>query len=365
MKKIAVFSNMYPSPEHPTYGIFVKNQVELLRQSGQELDVKAIDDPKGGKVHSLVKYGKWFVGSLTYLMSNRKSLALTHAHYAFPTGLLSLIGKRLFHVPYVVTVHGGDIDKMAKKNARIQSLTKTILGEAAHVITVGERLKQDIVTDFGVAEENVTVMSMGVDRSVFRPLPREEVRAELELPIEQPVIVFIGNLIREKGLLELVQAFECVQKTRPDASLHLIGSAKSETFVTELKQKIDEADLQNVHFEGTKSQPELAKWLAAANVMALPSYHEGFGLVALEAMASGAAVVASDVGGLPYLLSDQAGILVPPREIDGLSKGLLQALSKEYTWNNARRAEVVHDQSYETILQKLLKIYREIERTEK
>lgn len=361
MKKITVFSNMYPSSKHPTYGIFVENQVDLLRKSGRPIDVQVIDDPKGGKVHSLIKYSKWMAGSFAYLVRNRKKIVLTHAHYAFPTGLLSLIGKRLFKLPYVVTVHGGDIDKMAKKSVRIQSLTKTILQEASHVITVGERLKRDVVTDFGVVETNVTVMSMGVDRSVFHPVPRASVRTELGLPAQQSVIVFIGNLIREKGLLELIQAFERVQQAVPDASLHLIGSAKSTSFVTELKQFIKEENLHNIYFEGTKSQPELAKWLAAADVMALPSYQEGFGLVALEAMASGTGVVASDIGGLPYLLSHDAGILVPPREVEELSDGLLRALSDDYSWNEARREKVVHEHSYEVILQKLQLIYGEIE----
>ncbi|WP_432354535.1 glycosyltransferase [Sporosarcina sp. A2] len=363
MKKIVVFSNMYPSIHHPTYGIFVKNQVELLRTSGIDVDVKAIDNPKGGKVQSLLKYGKWFAGSFLYLMKNRRNLALTHAHYAFPTGLLSLIGKRLFNIPYVVTVHGGDIDKMAKKSARIAGLTQTILQEAAHVITVGERLKQEVVTNFGVSETSVTMMSMGVDQAVFHPLPRWEVRKALELSEQAPVILFIGNLIREKGVLELVEAFERVQQTIPSATLHLIGSDKSEAYVSEVKKHVRDQDIQGIHFEGTKSQPELAKWLSAADVLALPSYHEGFGLVALEAMASGTPVVASDVGGLSYLLAEGAGILVPPHEVVGLADGIRRALNSNVADENPRRQELVHEHSYEVIIEKLLGIYGDIGRT--
>lgn len=363
MKKIVVFSNMYPSAEHPTYGIFVRNQVELLKKSGVKVDVKAIDNPKGGKVQSLLKYGKWFASSVLYLVGNRRKLALTHAHYAFPTGLLSLIGKRLFKIPYVVTVHGGDIDKMAKKSARIAGLTQTILQEATHVITVGERLKQEVVTNFGVSETNVTVMSMGVDRKVFHPLARDAVRDELNLPESERVILFIGNLIREKGILELVQAFAALQNSLPEVSLHLLGSSKSATFVEEVKQYITTHKIEGVHFEGTKPQSELAKWLAAADVLALPSYHEGFGLVALESMASGTPVVASDVGGLSYLLADGAGILVPPRDVESLAAGLLQALSADEARNVAQREEIVHEHSYEMILENMLKIYGETERT--
>lgn len=364
MKKIAVFSNMYPSAEHPTYGIFVKNQVELLRNSGVSVDVKAIDNPKGGKVQGLLKYGKWLTGSLFYLLGNRRKLELTHAHYAFPTGVLSLMGKRMFKIPYVVTVHGGDIDKMAKKNAKIASMTKTILQEAAHVVTVGERLKQELVENFGVAKNSATVMSMGVDRTVFYPMERAEVRTKLGLQETQPVVLFIGNLIREKGVLELIQAFDSIHKTVPTASLHLIGSHKSAGFVEEVKKMIASRQLEGIHLEGTKTQQELAQWLAAADVLALPSYHEGFGLVALEAMASGTPVVASDVGGLTYLLADGAGVLVPPKDAEALAAGLLQVLSSETTAaDDEKRKKLVHEHSYEMIVKKLLEIYEDAAKT--
>ncbi|MDW0110765.1 glycosyltransferase [Sporosarcina aquimarina] len=363
MKKIAVFSNMYPSAEHPTYGIFVKNQVELLRKSGVSVDVKAIDNPKSGKVQGLLKYGKWFASSLFYLLGNRRKLELTHSHYAFPTGVLSLLGKRMFKIPYIVTLHGGDIDKMAKKNAKIASMTKTILQEAAHVVTVGERLKQEVVENFGVAENAVTVMSMGVDQTVFHPMERAAVRAELGLQETQPVVLFIGNLIREKGVLELVQAFESIRKTVPNSSLHLIGSHKSAGFVEEVKHEITSRQLEGIHLEGTKTQKELVQWLAAADVLALPSYHEGFGLVALEAMASGTPVVASDVGGLTYLLADGAGVLVPPKDAEALAAGLLQVLSSETPANEEKRKKLVHEHSYEMIVNKLLKIYEDAAKT--
>ncbi|GKV69354.1 LPS biosynthesis protein RfbU [Sporosarcina sp. NCCP-2716] len=363
MKKIAVFSNMYPTEAHPTYGIFVKNQVGLLRSAGVETDVIAITDPQGGKIRSLAKYGKWMARAGFYMMKNRKKLSLTHAHYAFPTGLLSLIGKRRFGIPYVVTVHGGDIDKMAKKSARIRRLTADVLRGADHVITVGERLKQELISDFGVAENRITVMSMGVDQSVFRPLPKAEVRQELGLPEDAPVLLFIGNIIREKGVLELVKAFAGVKERFPHASLHLIGSTRSAGYVGEVEQWIAGQKIADITFEGTKPQAELAKWLAAADVLALPSYHEGFGLVALEAMASGTQVVASDVGGLPYLLGDRAGILVPPREVESLTGGLLEALSGDTTDDSGKREAVVREHSYDEILGRLLSIYGEIGRT--
>ena len=95
MKKIIVLSNMYPSDKHPTFGIFVKNQVEMLRKAEVEVVVIAIDEPGKGKVKTIMKYLSWFLRSFVYILRNRKEITLTHAHYVFPTGLISLIGKKM------------------------------------------------------------------------------------------------------------------------------------------------------------------------------------------------------------------------------------------------------------------------------
>ena len=75
---------------------------------------------------------------------------MIHAHYVFPSGYLALLFKRLFGTRVIVTAHGGDIDKMAKKSEKLFQLTKVILHEADHVIAVGEELHQQLMTDFSI-----------------------------------------------------------------------------------------------------------------------------------------------------------------------------------------------------------------------
>lgn len=358
MTKVAVFSNMYPSTEHPTYGIFVKNQVELLRQHEQDVKVIAIHDPGKGPVEKLSKYISWGMQAFFYMMWNGRSLQITHAHYAFPTGVLSYIGKKLFNIPFVVTVHGGDLDKMAKKSKRIAGFTKKILNEAARVITVGEKLKQDVVADYGVPEEQVEVMSMGVDTSVFRPMGQEDARLMLNVPLNERVVIFVGNVIEAKGLLELTEAFSRLKETNDDIILYIIGSQKDERFVDVLREHIRTHRIADVEFREPVSQTELAKWMSAADVLALPSYHEGFGLVALEALSSGAKVVATNVGGLPYLLEDGAGYLVEPHDVQSLAQGLESALADEITVEQHEAIQqVVRQHSTELIVQRLKEIY--------
>ncbi|CAM3264690.1 glycosyltransferase [Filibacter tadaridae] len=358
MKKIVVFSNMYPSKQHPTFGLFVKNQVDLLQSAGQAVDVIAIDNPDKGKLTALKKYMSWFLRSCIYMLKNRKQLALTHAHYAFPTGVLSLVGKKMLGIPYVVTVHGGDIDKMAAKNVRIRNFTRKILQQGEAVIVVGEKLKNDVILRFGVPESKVHILSMGVNTTIFKPAAKKEVREELNLSIEEKVILFVGNVIKAKGLLELVEAFEMVKSTTPNAALYLVGSQKDTAFVEELQSFIQERKVEGIHFKSAVGQADLARWMSAADIVALPSHHEGFGLVALEAMATGTKVVATDVGGLSYLLSDGAGILVEPKNTVSLAEGLKKALDPTMlSINEVAVQQRVTANSFDSILQALLSIY--------
>lgn len=365
MDKIAVFSNMYPSKEHPTFGIFVKNQVKLLQQAGVEVDVVTINNPGKGKIKTLQKYMSWFFRSFIYMLKNRKKLALTHAHYAFPTGFISLIGKKIFNIPYVVTVHGGDIDKMAKKSERIAKLTATILSEADTVIVVGERLKNEVITQFGVAESRVEVMSMGVDTSIFKKVSQEVARAELQLDNKRKLLLFVGNIIEAKGLLELIEAFTTLKKAGQDAELYMIGAQRDHSFNEKLHKAINDNELTGVHFKQPLGQADLAQWMAAADVLVLPSHHEGFGLVALEAMATGLKVVGTDVGGLSHLLSNNAGVLVKPKDAGSLSEGITVALDESRLIISG---EIVEEKvlfhSSDMILQRLQQVYKQVRKNE-
>ena len=87
----------------------------------------------------------------------------------------------------------------------------------------------------------------------------------------------------------------------------MIGSQKDANFVEELRLFIREKDVEDIHFKEPLSQADLAIWMSAADALVLPSHHEGFGLVAFEAMSAGTKVVGTNVGGLTYLLTDQCG----------------------------------------------------------
>ena len=357
MKKVFVISNMYPSKEHLAYGIFVKNQVEQLEREGIETVLAVNTNPATGKKNVILKYLKWAQQFMRVFRANKRNISLTHSHYVFPSGMFSYYLKKRHNIPYIVTAHGGDINKMAKKGGQIREFTEKILQSADHVIAVGEELAATIETTFHVENDKISVMSMGIDRTVFKePEDKKQTAKELGMDPNKTNFLFVGNIIREKGVTELVRAFNKVAETLPQqAALYCVGSTKDSNFTSKVKELAK--DNTAIHFIEPMPQQELARYFQAADVFVLPSYIEGLGLVALEAMSSGTPVIASDVGGLHYMLADGAGVLVPPKDEILLQLALENAVKDGIAVNEARIAELLHTHDAKNIINRLKELY--------
>ena len=107
-QRVLVITNMYPTSEHKSFGIFVKNQVDALKKRQVHVDVIAVTNPKSGKVNVIKKYSAWFIKTILNLVTKGKTYDVIHAHYVFPSGFLGLLFKKLFGIRLVVTAHGGD-----------------------------------------------------------------------------------------------------------------------------------------------------------------------------------------------------------------------------------------------------------------
>ncbi|GLC87852.1 glycosyltransferase [Lysinibacillus piscis] len=345
MKKILVISNMYPTSDHLSFGIFVKNQVTALEKAGVDVEVAANTNPATGKKNTILKYTKWAWKTIVKGIKYRKSIDLTHAHYVFPSGMLSLLLKKMFGIPYIVTSHGGDIERMAKKNAKIRNWTATILQESEHIIAAGPVLAEQIEQDFGIERSKISVVSMGVNREIFVNSSQEEARQKLQLASEPFIFLFVGNVIQQKGVEELLQAFQMLKtKVARPMELMIVGSRRDENFVHSLQPLVSE----DVKFINPVKQQELIQYFNACDVFVLPSHLEGFGLVALEALATDTPVIASSVGGLTSLLGEGAGHLVEPKNAMALSEEMLRAMntSKEQYMNRQAVDHVlaIHDE---------------------
>ncbi|WP_234978355.1 glycosyltransferase family 4 protein [Bacillus tuaregi] len=359
-KKILVITNMYPTSKYKSFGIFVKNQVDALKKRDLSIDVVAVTNPRSGKANVAKKYSAWLLHTIFRLLTKGKTYDVVHAHYVFPSGFLGLLFKKLCGTRLIVTAHGGDIDKMAKKSRRLHNLTRTILQNADHVIAVGQDLYQQITTDFQVKPHKLSIINMGVNRQIFRPQEKAAARESCGLPRDQKVALFVGNLLEQKGLMELVDSMNQIKASHESILLYIIGAEKDPGFKRRLDEKIAANDLQSyITFLGTKEQSEIATWMSAADCLVLPSHIEGFGLVALEAMACGTPVIGTNVGGLKTLLQDGAGVMIPVKNPEELAKAMRHVLSSEEMRTNLikngfKKAE---ENDQERMLNQVIEVY--------
>lgn len=359
-KKILVITNMYPSREHKSFGIFVKNQVDAIKNKNISVDVLAITNPKSGKVNVLTKYISWLFKTIITLVTKGYKYDVIHAHYVFPSGYLGLLFKKVFKTRLVVTAHGGDIDKMAKKSKRLFQMTETILQNADHVIAVGDELHHEIVTQFSVHSENVSIINMGVNRKIFKPLDKQLARKKCSYEKNSRMILFVGNLLEQKGLIELLEAMALVQERETNVELVIIGADKNPAFKRKLDNKISESHLEkSVHILGPKVQAEIALWMCAADCLVLPAHMEGFGLVALEAMACGTPVIGTNVGGLKSLLQDGAGVITPVKNPKELANSIITVLSSKEKRDSLIKIGLkkAEENDEERILKRVIEVY--------
>jgi glycosyltransferase involved in cell wall biosynthesis len=162
------------------------------------------------------------------------------------------------------------------------------------------------------------------------------VRAELDLPAERPTVVTVCRLFKEKGMAELLRAVARARDKVPDVLLVVVGrDVTGGVFLRELEAIVEAEGLQHqVRFVGQRS--DVPRFMAAADVFAMPSFEEPFGIVFAEAMAMELPVVALNNGGTPEVVEDgRTGLLSDPGDIDALADHLVDLLR-----DPARRVEM-------------------------
>ena len=206
---------------------------------------------------------------------------------------------------------------------------RRLLARADRFVAVSSTIATEL-TQHGVAAERVLRIPNGVDTGRFAPATPNERRAlrrRLQLPEAARIVVYAGRLVRYKGLPELLEAWPRVRAGRPDAHLVLVGAGGLDVDACEdeLRVRARELGLEEcVHFTGAVA--DVSDYLRAADVFALPSRNEAFGLAAVEALASGLALVSTRCGGLRDVVRhEETGIVVEP-EAHSLGDGIARLL---------------------------------------
>jgi glycosyltransferase involved in cell wall biosynthesis len=195
---------------------------------------------------------------------------------------------------------------------------------ADKIIAISKHTKKDLTSLLDINPSRIIVIYPGIDRDQFRFREKRKAREMLNLPLKKKLILRVGVDEPRKNFRTLIKAFYKVKKRAPDTLLINIGGMRSIS-----KKLISSLQLSNsvMHFSKV---PNIALFYNAADLLAFPSYYEGFGLPVLEAMASGLPVIAGNSSSIPEIVN-QASLLFPPFNVKMLSDLILQVLTDENT----------------------------------
>ncbi|HIN69938.1 MAG TPA: glycosyltransferase family 1 protein [Acidobacteria bacterium] len=289
----------------------------------------------------------------------REAIDLFHApHYTLPA---------LTPCRSIVTIHDCIHLRFPQylPNRLAHGYARAALWTATHrsdrVLTVSEASKQDILTFFDIPADKITVIPNAIDDCFFVPPPDKNIeRIRERYQLQAPFLLYVGNVHPHKNLERLLDAFYKVRSLgHDDLTLLIIGD--DITRYAKLRRAVHRYQLHRyVRFLGFVPNETLRVLYHLARAFVFPSLYEGFGLPPLEAMASGTAVVTSNVSSLPEVTGD-AAILVDPHSQDAIAGGICRVLE-----DNVFREELVtkgqaraKQFSWDRSIQHTLEIYRE------
>ena len=351
--KVLVVSHLYPSPTDDR-SRFVHDQVLALREAGVEARVvcptgyvprlvrhldprlrRRAQRPRNAVIDGVqVEYPRVALlpgrllfqhsGELVYASLRRHRAAwqaerfdLVHAHQAMPDGGAARLLSAALGVPYVVTVHGVDVNVHLRMTGSVAATTAAVLRNAAAVIAVSTAVRRRLTGV--VTPHRLHVVGNGVDAG--RPV------AAAGLLPGRRLVLSVGHLIATKGNAVVLESLARLTRDGrfPDLDYAVVGEGP---LLDELRRHAGRLGLgERVHFLGHLPEREVLALMARADVFALPSSPEGFGIVYTEAMSQGTPVIACRGEGPEDFIGDGvSGLLVPPRDPAALAAALERLL---------------------------------------
>ncbi len=343
---------------------------------GLSLEDRAAMDKKGGNLLSLSLFGA---------LLTRPQVRLFHAHALKRLGGEVRTAARLRRKPFVVTLHGGVFDvPEAERQQMMRPIankpewgkvfgalfgSRRILEDADQVICVGAGELEKARGQLG--HDRIAYLPNGVDSHRFATGDGAAFRRKLQIPSDAFVILNISRIDPQKNQAMLLEAFSEFVREQPKAFLVLIGPETQPDYAATLRQVIADGQLSSSVrlLPGLRNDdPTLVQAYHASDVFVLPSRHEPFGIVALEAWSAGKAVIANHVGGLRALIRDgENGLFISPGA-EGTASQLVQrlhSLAKDpglrRQLGEAGRAEAVGRYDWSRVASELESLYQAAE----
>lgn len=259
-------------------------------------------------------------------LMRRKKYDIINTHFAVPSGPVGSILSKLFKIPNVLSIHGGDIYDPSKKlsphrHAIFRWAVRSALNNAAGVVAQSTNTK-DYANKLYFPNKNISIIQLGLPEPKFEKVSREE----LSMKKDVLYLISIGRLVKRKGYDFLVKALKILKDRGQDINLILVGDGPEREYLESLASSSGISD--KIIFLGSVPDEEKFQYLSASDIYVLPSLHEGFGIVLVEAMRCGLPIVATNEGGQTDIIKDEKnGILIPPRDVDALAIAISELAS--------------------------------------
>jgi glycosyltransferase involved in cell wall biosynthesis len=306
------------------------------------------------------------ISSFKTFLETVKSNDLIHVHgHPYLSSLIAAKIAKRYAKPLVLTQHNTFIeynniwDTAEKLNDL--AIGKRVLKDADKIIVVSNATR-NYVLSLGADPEKIRVLHNGVDLNRFKPLSgaKGAMRKKLGIPEDASVILTVRRLVYKNGIDTLIESARIAVKKNPNLVFVAVGKGPD---FKEVKKQIGQLGLQrNFRLTGFVTDADLPFYYNAADFFVLPSKSgEGLPLVALEAMACGLPVIATNVGGTSEVMDEKYGKLVPPNSPSLLAEAILEFSRKDWTvLKKDLRTMMEQRYSWDKNVEKLVKIYEEL-----
>ncbi len=297
--------------------------------------------------------GNFFQELVRYAYREDRTYDLIHSHY-WISGKVGIWAQARWDVPHIISYHTLGAAKNhiagAEREPKLRVDSEMELAKSCdRILATTKREKGYLEEFYGAQSESIGVVPCGVNLNLFRPMDRLESRIQLGLDQDKSIILYVGRFAPSKGTDRLLEAVAHL-KNHPEIKLIVIGGDGDKSPEEENLRGLcrDWGILDRVTFTGRQQQENLPTYYSAADVLAVPSRYESFGLVALESLACGTPVVSTNVGAMESIIQEgETGHIIPNGSPQHLAKGIeafimnsrpgskeaIRESAQEYSWS--------------------------------
>jgi len=308
-------------------------QIVDLGQQARLIHLRAGEDEEIHKLAVYLHLPDFACNVENFRKADGQQYDLVFSHY-WLSGWVGQYLQRWWHVPHITMFHTLGAVKNAigigEDEPELRLVTERDLAHDVHyIIAPTEQEKEELILHYDAPPQKIGVVPCGVNLDLFQPMDKDTARQQLGF-VDDKIILFIGRIEPLKGIDQLLEAIPLLP-SRPKARLVIIGGdASSEYEIARLERLCRDLHIKDsVTFLGMRKQEQMPYFYNAADVCVVPSYYESFGLVALESLACGTSVVATDVGDLKNIIHQgTTGYIVTDHAPQHLADKITRLLSR-------------------------------------